>query len=235
MNLLYRIVDCFFPHFCVCCGSIGTDLCLNCLSKIKPRIVAQCVYCYDYVENGKTHKNCLKKYGIDGVWILFPYAPLLRTIIHAVKYRNVRGAMRDLIISKGQTRLAYQCRQIFPQDAILIPIPLFSSRHRSRGFNQAAYIADVFGHLFKLNVDETILLRKKDTTAQSAIKEKGARFENIKGAFEINTKQKIRTIVLVDDVWTTGATMLEACKVLKQSGVIQVFALILSGKIQPSA
>ena len=112
---------------------------------------------------------------------------------------------------------------------ILIPVPLHARRLRERGFNQAEILAREFGKYFGWGVRTDVLKRVRYTTAQMTLKS-GDRIKNIRNAFECLDveKTKNRTIILIDDVLTTGATTNEAGRALKLSGVKQVWVVCLA-------
>ena len=111
---------------------------------------------------------------------------------------------------------------------ILVPIPLFSSKLRKRGYNQAEILAKELSKKFNLSF-QNILKRTRDTKTQVG-RSSVDRKLNIKNAFELNTKYLIRNtnVFLVDDIVTTGSTLLEAAKVLKKAGARRVIGLTLA-------
>jgi ComF family protein len=131
-----------------------------------------------------------------------------------------------------------------PLPDLVVPIPLHKRRLRWRGFNQsellANYISENLTPGMEIPVLNDILIRKKHTTPQMQVKKYSERKENIKDAFEIYPVKsaggsaekfkriKNKNILLVDDVATTGATLNECAKTLKQSGAKKVFALVLA-------
>jgi ComF family protein len=145
------------------------------------------------------------------------YDGALRAIVHALKYdgrRSLAPALAGLMRERGSIVLE-------GADA-LVPVPLHPSRRRERGFNQAA---DLARHL---HLPVVPALRRTRATAAQAGLPAGRRHGNVRGAFAITRRGAAlygRTVVLVDDVSTTGAT-LEACaRVLKECGVAEVRAL----------
>lgn len=113
------------------------------------------------------------------------------------------------------------------QESIVTNVPMWRNKERERGFNQAKIIAELVGK----NID--LIERIRETKPMYGLK-KDERTENIEGAFRINPKSKIlqfsnwERVVLVDDVWTTGATMRECTKVLKQAGAKEVWGVTLA-------
>ncbi|MEJ2007389.1 MAG: ComF family protein, partial [Acidobacteriota bacterium] len=119
---------------------------------------------------------------------------------------------------------------------LLVPVPLFRSRERERGFNQARRLAEELSRLVakspggrKLRVEEGLLIRKRPTLPQAGLKY-AARKENVRGAFGVAGPGSLqdRQVVLIDDVMTTGATLSACAKALKKGGAGKVFALALA-------
>jgi ComF family protein len=145
------------------------------------------------------------------------YDGALRAIVHALKYDGRRSLARPLAIlmrERGEAVLS-------DADAV-VPVPLHPSRRRERGFNQAADLARY------LPLPTVFALRRIRSTAAQASLPAGRRHSNVRGAFEATRhagRLHGRTVVLVDDVSTTGAT-LEACaRALGERGIREVRAL----------
>lgn len=230
MNLWDRLISIFFPHSCVICNTVGLDVCRRCLSTIKPYYSTRCIYCGEATVDGQTHTSCLKKNGLNGMWILFPYTNTTKQIIHASKYKNVKGAMRELFYARGHMSPLIHCQKKLDKDFLLVPIPLSSARLNKRGYNQATYLAQLFGGVLNLKVEAGILKRVIDTPPQSKLKSKSEKQVNISGAFNVEESCKGAKFVIVDDVFTSGSTTFEACRVLKEKGAKKVYALILAGR-----
>jgi ComF family protein len=127
--------------------------------------------------------------------------------------------------------------------AILIPIPLAPRRQRERGFNQAELICRKLINLDKparnefrsggekkLKLEKDVLIKPKDTEHQARIENRSARLKNIVGSFSVKNPEKIknRNIIIIDDVTTTGATLNEARRVLKQAGARKIIAFTVA-------
>ena len=113
---------------------------------------------------------------------------------------------------------------------LILPVPLHASRLRARGFNQAALISRFLTHLGPLELD--LLVRTRKTRPQVELDGR-ARRENVKGAFGLRDPLRVRgkTILLVDDVITTGATCRECASVLKRAGARRVLVRSLAGAV----
>lgn len=105
---------------------------------------------------------------------------------------------------------------------VLIPVPLHPGRQRARGFNQAALLAREIGRSFGLDVGERLLGRVRATEAQSGGRRE--REENVKGAFAVRQSDRVkgRRLLLIDDVFTTGATAGECARTLLAAGAAEV-------------
>ena len=117
----------------------------------------------------------------------------------------------------------------FKESDVLVPIPLARKKLKNRGYNQAEEIAKKLGKELKIPVIIDCLIKIRENLPQMELS-KEERQENIKGVFEIKNKEKIqgKKILLVDDVYTTGATMEECAKVLKQAGAREIWGVVVA-------
>jgi competence protein ComFC len=147
----------------------------------------------------------------------------MREAIHRLKYSN----SRDLAVPLGEMMILYW-QDVRPPADVIVPVPLHTRRLRERGYNQAALLAMELGKGVGLPVLENALIRVRDTSPQVDLSAK-ERKENVRGAFHCpDDRLAGRSVLLVDDVYTTGAT-LESCSLaLKQQGVRTVWALTLA-------
>jgi ComF family protein len=106
-----------------------------------------------------------------------------------------------------------------PVPDLVVPVPLHLKRLKERGFNQSGLLAGEFARKIKAPVSFDIIVRKNQTRPQTRLK-RGERLKNVKGAFEISDKKRVRDrrILLVDDVFTTGTTLNECARTLKDKG-----------------
>ena len=132
--------------------------------------------------------------------------------------------------------LAQAGRDILADADMLIPVPLHYSRLAARGFNQSGWLAQAIGRLTGVPVQVDLLRRKRRTPSQGGLTAR-ARRRNVAGAFEVRQRHKAglagRTIVLVDDVLTTGATLSVCTSALKRAGAARVYVLVLARVVRP--
>jgi ComF family protein len=213
MSLLNKILDqvfsLIFPDRCLGCGTGDSLLCVDCLRNMPPaeRPTESWIYpAYDY-----RHKN-------------------LRRALWLFKYRN-RRRLAQIIAPSIYERLIEEMADLRAfhnfTDPLLVPIPLSLKRARQRGYNQAEIIAKEIQRISNWELVSGVLIKTRETASQAKTKNKKERLGNLKGSFGIKNPEKIkgRNIILVDDIVTTGATLNEARKTLKQSGAKNVIAL----------
>ncbi len=146
----------------------------------------------------------------------------IKSLLHEFKYQSVKG------IGQWCGRMLYETTN-FPQADIITAVPLHPQRQRLRGFNQAEEVAKELSTLSKIPY-LPLLKRTKHTEYQASISDRTQRLTHLQNCFEfIQPKQPIgSTVLLIDDVTTTGTTLNECAKVLKQNGFTQVFGLVVA-------
>ncbi len=219
------LLDFIFPKTCVSCGKIGSYICRKCFSKIEFVGNPVCPECQRQAIGGKTHPGCKRKYGLDGLVVATKYKGPVRAAIQKVKYRFVWDIHKVLVDLVADSIWRYS----LPKNVVLTSIPLFVQRKRWRGFNQAELLARDLAKRFGEKYQSDLLVRVVDTKTQVGLSRE-ERKVNIKGAFKIsqNSNVKSQNFIIVDDVYTTGATMKEACKVLKRAGAGEVWAMAVA-------
>jgi len=232
-NKLFNLLDFLFPKSCYGCGRWGDYLCSDCLNKIKLNRERFCPVCGKGAIGGKTHPFCQKRSSLDGLTSIFVYKGLMQKITKRLKYKFVfdlgQTLVELLLSSLGEDEtFAWFCRR----KPILAPVPLHPARERWRGFNQAVLLGRPIAENSGLKFIPDLLIRIKNTSTQSVLNKK-QRQKNIKNAFKLNEQfihetMKQSGFILFDDIWTTGATLNECAKVLKQNGAKSVWGLTLA-------
>lgn len=142
----------------------------------------------------------------------------------AVKYKNRREYL-DFYARAIDFR--YRKRVLRLDADVLVPVPIHPSRQRKRGYNQAEELAVRLSVLWQIPVDSRLLVRTKKTAPQRELNP-AERLKNLKEAFRIHQKcggrsELPHTVILVDDIYTTGSTMEACARVLKEAGVKRIY------------
>jgi ComF family protein len=157
----------------------------------------------------------------------------LRELIHLLKYNGVRPAARVLgrMLAEAMSALepSFEQAGLFDQGGIaVIPVPLYKTKRRQRGFNQAELIARAAWKFYpareRLQLVPDLLLRTRDTQSQIGLTSHQRRV-NLRGAFAVARAAEVigREVLLVDDVYTTGTTATECARVLRRAGARRVW------------
>ena len=214
--MIKKILDLIFPQKCVRCGTKNEILCDKCIGKIATTNIQN----------------------TDNVFAVSNYNdPTIKKAIGLLKYRGVKT------ISKKLADLMYISFFIKNNigeeldESIVVPIPLSKTGVRKRGFNQSELLAKHFiGNIndneknLSVTINTNVLYKKFHTDTQVKTKNRRERLINLDGSFGVKNNEivKNKKIIIIDDVLTTGATMHEAKKTLKQAGAKKVIGLVVA-------
>ena len=163
---------------------------------------------------------------IDGIRAPYLFEGPLREAVHRLKYRGWRVAAPVL----GGLLAGYLERHKLlaqPPGQVLVPVPLHPRRLRSRGYNQSHLLAKETGKLLDLPVRGDLLKRAKDSPPQVEARSSEQRRANVAGSFKATGVEGL-SILLVDDVATTGSTLMACADALKEAGAAGVWGLVLA-------
>lgn len=223
--MLEFLLNLIYPRRCVGCGRVGLYICQTCRKTLIVRDQL-CPECDKPAIDGKTHQICQKKYGLDGLITAFRYNGVVKKAVKLLKYRFVTDVARFLVAEIPQAM--YHSTLLYNRNASLYPIPLHEKRLRWRGFNQAERLGVYITDRLKIPLTHSLLARTIQRTPQAEIEKRNDRIKNAQGIFSLGTQKLPAHVLLFDDVWTTGATLKEACRVLKRSGAKIVWAMTLA-------
>jgi ComF family protein len=187
----------FFPHTCVSCGKEGEVLCKDCLVLV-PNTFREA-----------SLPNCFTSFNFKDLW--------LRRSLHALKYGGL-VSIADNLVSYAVTNPFFHERMRFLDEVVWIPVPISLRRRKERGYNQAEKIAHVLQKHFGGTVLNTIV-KKRDQKSLVGT-DRNERFTAMQGAFSVGecSLSKKSKIIIVDDLVTTGATLLSVTSALKERG-----------------
>ncbi len=225
-----NILDLIFPRRCVGCRAVGEYICQKCRKTIQI-LPQRCPLCDRPAIDGAAHPVCRRANGMDGLITVFQNKGVIKQAIKTLKYRfvyDLAESLINLISFNDYPALNSHCSD--PIKPVLYPIPLHQDRLRWRGFNQAEKLGQFVAKKLKIDMVDGLLIRQVKRTPQADINKKTDRIKNAQGLFISSQllKTKPLNILLFDDVWTTGATMKEAVKVLKRNGVKRVWGMTVA-------
>lgn len=230
INPLPALSSLFYPATCVVCAEEVEPpqyLCVSCRTRA-PRITPPfCAKCSEPFSGAITQvfrcANCEHRtLHFDAAVAAYRSRGLVRKLVHAFKYGHQRHLRHPLAEWLGETMNDPRLRG--RHFDLIVPVPLHPARERERGFNQAALLAELFARRFATPLGP-VLERIRYTTTQTA-HDRAERMENLRDAFRLRKKTNVRElhVLLIDDVLTTGSTLSECARVLKEAGAISVYA-----------
>ncbi len=209
------LLEFLFPSFCLGCSSLGTYLCNRCYASI---------YFYHFPPTLGLNPNYL-----DKITVLTHYSSPVKDLIIAYKYRKGK------ILAQTLSELIWQSTILESSD-LLTFIPLHPTKEKKRGFNQTKLLAQALAKQLKMPWQNT-LIKNKYHLAQAQTTSKAERLSNVTNTFAIDpnfekflqtTKPPPTSVTIVDDVITTGSTLNEAARILKNFGIKKVYGFALA-------
>ncbi|HYU64767.1 MAG TPA: phosphoribosyltransferase family protein [Candidatus Paceibacterota bacterium] len=159
--------------------------------------------------------------------------PLISKLITYYKYKFIEDIADPLVrLTKKYLKQLSKHKNfsLFESNPLIISVPLSQRRLNWRGFNQSELIAKSIADFFQLRFNPGILHRTKSVTSQVMIADRDKRLQNVKGVFACSNSSLIQnqTIIIIDDICTTGATLNECARILKANGAKNVIGLVIA-------
>lgn len=218
-------LDLLFPPSCVSCKRVGTWLCEPCAQQIPLFEAPLCSRCGRPWSKPGLCPVCRKTpLQVNPIRAVFIFAPPIREVLHALKYRGGGAVVTTLAAKMGAA-----WRQQGMESDLLLPVPLHPSREVKRGYNQATLLALALGKQVDVPVWTRVLMRVRNTPSQTKLNRQ-ERKENMADAFVCAAGLNLAgmRVTLIDDVATTGATLDACAGVLLQAGAAAVNAFTLA-------
>ena len=208
---LGKILGFLFPERCLGCRKEGTLLCKNCQAKSRKKHRPQSSLPFlDNLESWGSYQD-----------------KILRQALRRFKYHGTYGLAYPL--SEMLHDLIKPHLSSFEKNAVVLPIPAFPRRKNLRGYNQAELLAQNLSEKISLPCRPEAILKIRNTPSQTSLRGL-ERILNVRDSFAVSDPQAVKnkTVLLVDDITTTGATLSEAARVLKESGAKKVIGLVVA-------
>ncbi len=239
LNRIYdSLLTVVYPQACAICtksveNSADGVVCEACWKKTRLFTGNEilCVKCGAYLKEGKTDfetfcRRC-DEHLYDSAQAIGIYEHgLAASILHLKTEPFVSAKLRDLFTKAFENSAFYDAE-------VIVPVPLSKKRFLERGFNQAAVLARILSKNAGISLDEQSLIRNVHTPVHRAAMDRKAREMTVKNAFDVKRPKffENKKILLVDDVFTTGATVSNCAKILKKKGADKVFVLTVARAI----
>ena len=229
------LLDLFFPPRCQVCRAVADDpLCETCRSIALFIEQDSCVYCgvpLPVGVPGPLCAYCRRGRQVSGARAVGLHTGALREAVIRYKFHGRRSLAAPLaqMLADVVAREAQTCGLPLAECAAMIPVPLHHTRLRWRGFNQAQLLCEELAQEADIPVWPDVLVRHRQTDPQVHLSG-DTRRANVRGAFEVRNSPRLRnrSVLLVDDVFTTGATVEECALVLRRAGAAAVYALTIT-------
>ncbi|MBI2627135.1 MAG: ComF family protein [Parcubacteria group bacterium] len=206
-------------------------ICSDCLKGLKPTTKFICANCSAKTINGKTCINCKNNCPLDRFFSLYPYDnETVKEIIHAFKYRFIK----DLAPTVDKFTSTYISNNDITETLSAVDfieaVPLTRVRFNWRGYNQSELIAHGISKIINKPLIYSLKRKGLLSVPQAEIKDHIQRTKNVKNLFTCKSQLEIKnkTLLLVDDVYTSGATMQECARVLKDAGAKEVWGFAIA-------
>jgi len=234
LELKNSLLDFVFPPHCLLCNRFISSeesesngfrpaglVCQDCWNSLNVLPHPFCPTCRAFLNQSMRRcPSCSESFYLSLNRSLGLFDPYYQTLLHHFKYKRKISLGKEL--GKRLGELLIQDKFLKDYD-YLLPVPLHRSKERERGYNQSKILAEEISELTFLPLLDKVLMRKKNTRDQTNLNAE-ERERNVRGAFVVRDKIVLigKRIILVDDVMTTGATLKECSRVLKEAGVKEV-------------
>jgi len=237
-ELLVSFLDIIYPKNCLVCKRALKEkacfypVCERCWQKSHMNLPPFCQTCGRHLQekhiHGQTCAECQKKhFHFKRAWSISCFDGIMKDLIHLFKYRN-KTSLRILF---GKLSADFVTTYNIPMQNfdMIVPVPLHSTRLREREYNQTDVLAKELAHYFPIQVCPQAVKRIRNTKPQATLKAR-QRLNNLQDAFAVTDADivKDKNILVLDDLFTTGATVSEMARVLTSSGAHEVSVLTLA-------
>lgn len=218
---LEHLINALAPTRCLICYQEAESLCINCRQVIPELSSVCCILCNKVVYSGLICGACQRKHHINEVYCIGSYDTKLKQLIREYKFNGKRS------LSAPFAKLLDERLPYFNEDVVVAFVPTISPHIRERGFDQAKRLAQEFAKIRKLKLTNTLNRLKSQ---QQRGKSKAQRQAQAGSAFAVrkNVNLQDKTVIIIDDVMTTGATLKATAKQLHIAGAKTIVVAVLA-------
>lgn len=230
-------LDLLYPRglYCICCDKITDSsrtyrLCGECMDSMRWIDGRTCVKCGRPLADINPYEQCFicrqHVHYFDSGYTCAAYSRCERSVIFSLKYDG-NADIADTIgeIMYDRMTAEFSPDELYCMYDLILPVPVHRHKLSTRGFNQAGLIADSFASRTGIKTDPYILIRERETRMMRSLSPQERR-DNIRGALSIRPRRKAdiagKSILIIDDIYTTGATIDETARILKEAGAAKV-------------
>jgi len=206
-------VDMIFPKTCCQCGRNGLYLCQECIQSLRRKGI-----------------HIPRHSRLEGQLSLFRYKGLIKSAISDLKFNFVSDIVNEisnLVVYSLVNNYPHLLRYWQENKFVFVPVPLHQKRHLWRGYNQSTLLAQKISTILNMNMDESLIIRAKNNSPQSLIKDRRLRRQSLDNSFFCASPNPPAHIILFDDVFTSGATISSTARALPADS--HIWGLTLAG------
>ncbi len=216
--MIDKLLNLVAPHICCYCGRSDAILCEDCYFNIIDESFGRCVGCLSPTLSSNMCSRCMVATGLDNAWVVGERTEALKELIDAYKFERVKQA--STIIA----RLLDDRLPILSDDTVLCYVPDISAHRRQRGYD---HMAEIARHLGKRRIMNVVKLLIRNTHVSQRDLTRAQRLHSQVNAFTASAHPP-RSVVVLDDIYTTGATLRAATVALKDAGVETIYGAIVA-------
>lgn len=220
MPVAEKVFNALAPYDCLLCTTEGQLVCDWCWPEAFEVIPRRCFICRSSTPHGEVCSSCRPGVFLDHVWVITPYRRAAKVLVRRMKIHAQRQACQ--LIARAMHESAPHISGV-----VVTSVPTAAARIRERGFDHGRLIAEEFAHLRQLPYRQLLVRLGR---AKQAGASRAERQTQIKGVYQPRGSTDIKglSVLLIDDVTTTGATMIEVAKVLRRAGAVMVNGLVFA-------
>lgn len=230
LNWLDWLLSPIAPLFCKGCGRLGSPLCERCINDILHQPCPICLRCRKRLNSGNMCTQCRKSSAqrLTNAWVVGWRTGALRKLTNDYKFHSELNAAQILALLLQKT-----LQRAAPELSLgaIVYVPTIERHIRARGFDHMALVAQQLGARLGVPVLTEVLVRLDNHVQHGSNRQERQRIVDSLGVR--SCAQPPRSVLLIDDIWTTGATMQTAAALLRRVGVLRVYGLIVA--VQPES